>query len=156
MADEMAAIGAEQIIVTAELATGAAFHEVAILRAVATVQANLTTGRKLIGALFDDTIMQAGIADDCPAGGHYAIMRQDHSKPDRNDIAWFERQEAETRHLFGRDLFMVRRILVVEDKQITWLAVQFPAQGFKCGEPHCFGLAGFQDRKIGQRYANAF
>ena len=47
-------IKAEQIIVTAKRATGAAFQEVAIKRAVAAMQANLTTGRKLIGALFDD------------------------------------------------------------------------------------------------------
>lgn len=93
MTDKMAAIGAEQIIVTAKLAAGAAFHEVAIQRTVATMQANLTTGRKLIRTLFDDTIMQTGIADDRTAGGHHAIMRQDHSKPDRNNITRFERQE---------------------------------------------------------------
>jgi hypothetical protein len=156
MADKMAAIGAEQIIVTAKLAAGTAFHEVDIQRTVATMQANLTTGRKLIRTLFDNTIMQAGIADDRTAGGHYAIMRQDNSKPDRNNITRFEeRQEVDTRHLFGCDLFMVGRIFVVEDKQITRLAFQFPAQGFQCREPDRFRLASLQDREIGQRYANA-
>ena len=59
VADEMAAIGAEQIVITAKLAASAALHEMAVERAIAAMQANGAARGEVFRALFDHAIMQA-------------------------------------------------------------------------------------------------